>query len=74
MTWLAILRIRHRLNARGKLGPNFSMAEEAAALAISATNQTRLLAGENAFRFANTASPQMNWIASMSSDEDPMAT
>src|SRR5690606_8592611 len=26
VTWLATLRIRHRLNARGKLGPNFSMA------------------------------------------------
>ena len=59
VTWLAILRIRHRLNARGKLGPNFSMAEEAAALAISATNQTRLLAGENAFRLIDRDSDDL---------------
>lgn len=59
VTWLAILRIRHRLNARGKLGPNFSMAEEAAALAISATNQTRLLAGEDAFRLIDRDSDDL---------------
>ena len=49
VTWLAILRIRHKLNARGKLGPRFSMAEEAAAIAFSASSQTRLLAGNDAF-------------------------
>ena len=37
VTWLAILRIRHKIDARGKLGPKFSMAEEAAAIAFSAT-------------------------------------
>ncbi|MBC6416394.1 MAG: DEAD/DEAH box helicase [Rhodospirillales bacterium] len=50
VTWLAVLRIRHRLNSRGKFGPNFSMAEEAAALAISATDRTLLFKGEQAFR------------------------
>ena len=59
VTWLAILRIRHRLNARGKLGPNFSMAEEAAALAISATDRTRLLAGEDAFRLIDRDSDDL---------------
>ena len=49
VTWLAILRIRHKLDARGKLGPRFSMAEEAAAIAFSASSRTRLLAGDDAF-------------------------
>ena len=49
VTWLAILRIRHRLNARGKLGPRFSMAEEAAAIAFSAYGHTRSMAGDDAF-------------------------
>ena len=49
VTWLAILRIRHRLHARGKLGPRFSMAEEAAAIAFSAFNQTRSTDGDDAF-------------------------
>ena len=49
VTWLAILRIRHRLHARGKLGPRFSMAEEAAAIAFSASSQARSLAGDDAF-------------------------
>ncbi len=56
VTWLAVLRIRHRLNARGKFGPNFSMAEEAAALAISATDRSRLFQGEQAFRLLDAAS------------------
>ena len=49
VTWLAILRIRHKLNARGKLGPRFSMAEEAAAIAFSASSQARSMAGDDAF-------------------------
>ena len=49
VTWLAILRIRHKIDARGKLGPKFSMAEEAAAIAFSATSRTRLIAGDDAF-------------------------
>ena len=49
VTWLAILRIRHKIDARGKLGPKFSMAEEAAAISFSATSWTRLIAGDDAF-------------------------
>lgn len=49
VTWLAILRIRHKLDARGKLGPRFSMAEEAAAIALSASSRMRLLTGDDAF-------------------------
>ena len=49
VTWLAVLRIRHKLDARGKLGPKFSMAEEAAAIAFSASNQARSMAGDDAF-------------------------
>ena len=37
--WLAITRIRHRIDSRGKLGPKFAMAEEAAAIAFSATSK-----------------------------------
>ena len=54
--WLAILRIRHRLNSKGKLGPNFNMAEEAAAIAISATQQKRLCAGADAFNLLEVES------------------
>ena len=49
VTWLGILRVRHKLDARGKLGPRFSMAEESAAIAFSASSRTRLLAGDDAF-------------------------
>ena len=50
VTWLALLRIRHRLHARGKLGPRFNMAEEAAAIGFLAFHGTRCVAGEEAFR------------------------
>ena len=49
VTWLAILRVRHKLNARGKFGPGFSMAEEAAAIAFSALHRSRLADGDEAF-------------------------
>lgn len=49
VTWLAVLRIRYKLDARGRLGPMFSMAEEAAAIAFSALSGTRLLVGDDAF-------------------------
>ena len=49
VTWLALLRIRHKLNARGKLGPRFSMAEEAAAIAFSALYRSRRMVGDEAF-------------------------
>ena len=38
VTWLAVTRIRHRIDSRGKLGPKFAMAEEAAAIAFSASS------------------------------------
>lgn len=50
VTWLALLRVRHRIDSRGKLGPKFSMAEEATALAFSAITGVVLLQGEEAFR------------------------
>ena len=49
VTWLAVLRVRHKLDARGKLGPKFSMAEEAAAIAFSASSQARVMADDDAF-------------------------
>ena len=49
VTWLALLRIRYKLDTHGKLGPKFSMAEEAAAIAFSARSQSRLGAGDEAF-------------------------
>jgi superfamily II DNA or RNA helicase len=49
VTWLALLRVRHRIDSRGKLGPKFAMAEEAAAIAFSASSQTAILRNEDAF-------------------------
>ena len=49
VTWLAILRVRHKLNARGKFGPGFAMAEEAAAIAFSALHKERRVDGDTAF-------------------------
>jgi len=49
VTWLAVLRVRYKLNARGKFGPGFSMAEEATAIAFSALHQSRLAHGNGAF-------------------------
>jgi superfamily II DNA or RNA helicase len=46
---LLLLRIRHRVDSRGRLGPRFSMAEEAAAIAIEPASGARVLAGEEAF-------------------------
>jgi hypothetical protein len=47
VTMLLLLRIRHRLHSRGRLGPVFSMAEEAAAIAFAGI--TRIAAGDAAF-------------------------
>ena len=47
--WLALLRVRHKLNARGKFGPGFAMAEEAAAIAFSALHRSRRVEGDEAF-------------------------
>ncbi len=49
VTWLALLRIRHRIDSRGKLGPKFAMAEESAAIAFSASSKNPILWNENAF-------------------------
>ena len=57
--WLALLRIRHRLHARGKLGPRFNMAEEAGAIAFSALNGTRCLTGKTAFRLLENESEDL---------------
>lgn len=46
---LLLLRIRHRIDSRGRLGPRFAMAEEAAAIAIDVSSGKRLLAGDAAF-------------------------
>jgi hypothetical protein len=46
---LLLLRIRHRIDSRGRLGPQFAMAEEAAAIAFDAGTGARVLAGDTAF-------------------------
>jgi hypothetical protein len=46
---LLLIRIRHRIDSRGRLGPQFAMAEEAAAIAFDMANDERHLAGEGAF-------------------------
>jgi superfamily II DNA or RNA helicase len=46
---LLLIRIRHRIDSRGRLGPQFAMAEEAAAIAFDTVNDERQLAGEGAF-------------------------
>ena len=46
---LLLLRIRHRIDSRGRLGPQFAMAEEAAAIAFDAGTGARVLAGDAAF-------------------------
>jgi hypothetical protein len=54
VTTLLLLRIRHRLHSRGRLGPVFSMAEEAAAIAFA--DVTRIAAGDAAFALLHAAS------------------
>ncbi len=46
---LLLLRIRHRIDSRGRLGPQFAMAEEAAALAVELTTGARKHEGPAAF-------------------------
>jgi hypothetical protein len=46
---LLLLRIRHRIDSRGRLGPQFVMAEEAAAIAFDAGTGAGVLAGDAAF-------------------------
>ena len=54
VTSLLLLRIRHRLHSRGRLGPVFSMAEEAAAIAFAGV--TRVAAGDAAFALLDATS------------------
>jgi hypothetical protein len=54
VTTLLLLRIRHRLHSRGRLGPVFSMAEEAAAIAFAGV--TRIAAGDAAFALLDATS------------------
>jgi hypothetical protein len=52
---LLLLRIRHRIDSRGRLGPQFAMAEEAAAIAFDTTTGARLFAGDQAFALLEVA-------------------
>lgn len=49
VTWLALLRVRHRIDSRGKLGPKFAMAEESAAMAFSASSKLPVKWNKEAF-------------------------
>ena len=73
VTWLAILRIRHTLNARGKLGPRFSMAEEAAAIAFSAYGHTHSMAGDDAFALLENDSDSLTETVRQSEIERGLA-
>ena len=46
---LLLLRIRHRIDSRGRLGPQFAMAEEAAAIGFDASTGGGVFAGDAAF-------------------------
>ncbi|QEX18089.1 ATP-dependent helicase HepA [Hypericibacter terrae] len=49
VTALLLLRIRHRIDSRGRLGPRFAMAEEAAAIAFDLLSGKPARQGEEAF-------------------------
>lgn len=49
LTTLYVLRLRHRIDSRGRLGPRFSMAEEAQALALANRDDSRIAEGLDAF-------------------------
>lgn len=49
VTALLLLRIRHRIDSKGRLGPQFAMAEESAALAVDVAAGARTDAGPEAF-------------------------
>lgn len=53
---LLLLRIRHRIDSRGRLGPQFAMAEEAAAIGFAAATGKRVLAGDEAFALLEATS------------------
>ena len=49
VTWLALLRVRHRIDSRGKLGPKFAMAEESASIAFNASSKQPVKWNDQAF-------------------------
>jgi len=53
---LYVLRLRHRIDSRGRLGPRFSMAEEAQAIALANRDGSRIAAGADAFAVLDAAS------------------
>jgi superfamily II DNA or RNA helicase len=53
---LMLLRIRHRIDSRGRLGPQFAMAEEAAALAVDFTSGKPALSDDAAFKLLEAPS------------------
>jgi superfamily II DNA or RNA helicase len=53
---LLLLRIRHRIDSRGRLGPQFAMAEEAAAIGFDASTGTKMLEGDAAFALLEATS------------------
>lgn len=56
VTYLLLLRIRHRIDSRGRLGPQFAMAEEATAVAFDALSGQRKLSGDPAFALLESES------------------
>jgi Helicase conserved C-terminal domain len=48
---LLLLRIRHRIDSRGRLGPQFAMAEEAAAIGFDVATGDRVFVGGAASRY-----------------------
>ena len=60
VTWLALLRVRHRIDSKGKLGPKFAMAEEAAAIAFSAASKLPIKKNEEAFALLDQNSDNLD--------------
>lgn len=56
VTCLMLLRIRHRIDSRGRLGTQFAMAEEASALAVDLATGNQVRAGALAFALLESAS------------------
>jgi superfamily II DNA or RNA helicase len=60
VTWLALLRVRHRIDSRGKLGPKFTMAEESAAIAFNASSKLPVKWNEDAFDLLDQDGQNLN--------------
>ena len=60
VTWLALLRVRHRIDSRGKLGPKFAMAEESAAIAFNASSKLPVKWNEDAFALLDQDGQNLN--------------